>query len=443
MDSSLTKIAELTAPRYTSYPTAPMFKPSVDAHLYENWLGELSETSKLSLYLHIPYCKSICLYCGCHTFATRKEAPIIDYAKTLIKEIELVANKTKARKIHSIAWGGGTPNILSPETFLEIVDAINANFDLSELDEHAVEMDPRLLNDEHIAAFVKAGVNRASLGVQDTNHHVQKAIGRVQDTSLVKRATKKLRAGGIDAINMDLIYGLPEQSLEDAINSAKAAASLNPNRLAVFGYAHVPWFKKRQRLINETALPDTALRYDQALGIKETLENLGYVAIGFDHFARHDDPLAKAALAKTVKRSFQGYSCETSDAIIGLGCSSISTLPQGYVQNNPEPGAWARAIEAQNFAIVRGVPTSEKDKMRRDIIDRLLGDFEIDLNDYGGTENFEAEIQALKPLINDNIAALNGAVASATIIGRPFVRLIAACFDAYLQDSGAKHSRVI
>lgn len=443
MDLSLLKIAEKTAPRYTSYPTAPMFSAEVTPETYGKWLGELNDEATLSLYLHIPYCKSICLYCGCHTFAMRKEAVVLDYADTLIKEIALVAAQTKARKIKSIAWGGGTPNILSPETFLKIVDAMKAHFDFSQLDEHAVEMDPRLLNDAHIAAFAKAGVNRASLGVQDMNHHVQKAIGRVQDLSLVKRATKKLRATGIDAINMDLIYGLPEQSLDDAINSAKIAASLKPNRLAVFGYAHVPWFKKRQRLINEAALPETQLRYEQALGIKAVLEQLGYVAIGFDHFARADDPLAIAAMNKTLKRSFQGYSCETADAIIGLGCSSISTLPQGYVQNNPEPGAWARAIEAEQFAIVRGVATSDEDKNRREIIDRLLGDFEVDLSDFGGSEDFLDVQKALQNEVDDGLAIIDGDIVIVTEMGKPFVRLVARHFDAYLKSSGAKHSRVI
>jgi oxygen-independent coproporphyrinogen-3 oxidase len=420
-----------------------MFSAAITPDIYRNWLGELDDDTTLSLYLHIPYCKSICLYCGCHTFATRKEAPVLDYAETLIKEIALVASRTKARKVKSIAWGGGTPNILSPDTFLKIVGAINTQFDLTQLDEHAVEMDPRLLNDDHISAFVKAGVNRASLGVQDMNHHVQKAIGRVQDTSLVKRAIKKLRAAGIDAVNMDLIYGLPEQSLDDAINSAKIAASLNPNRLAVFGYAHVPWFKKRQRLINEAALPDTGLRYDQALGIKATLEAMDYVAIGFDHFARKDDPLAIAALNKTIKRSFQGYSCETSDAVIGLGCSSISTLPQGYVQNNPEPGAWARAIEANEFAIVRGVATSAEDKRRREIIDRLLGDFEVDLADFGGAHQYSNAIESLESATNDGLAMTDGSIIKVTEMGKPFVRLVAQHFDAYLASSNAKHSRVI
>lgn len=443
LNPSLAKIAEQTAPRYTSYPTAPMFNAKIGANEYGSWLGELGEDTTLSLYLHIPYCKSICYYCGCHTFATRKEDPILSYAQTLIKEIELVARTTKARKIKSIAWGGGTPNILRPETFLQICDTIKQNFDLSEIDEHAVEMDPRLLNDELIAAFVEAGVNRASLGVQDMNHHVQKAIGRVQDISLIKRAVKKLRTAGIDAINMDLIYGLPEQSLEDAISSAKIAASLNPSRLAVFGYAHVPWFKKRQNLIDTKALPDTSLRYDQALGIKSALEKSGYVAIGFDHFAKADDPLAIAALNQEVKRSFQGYSCESADAIIGLGCSSISTLPQGYAQNNPEPGAWARAIEADSFAIVRGVECTDEDLLRRELIYRLLSDFEINLNDFGGIDKYQNELKKLRHAADNGLASIDGEIIKVSEIGKPFVRLVAQYFDKYAQDSNAKHSRVI
>lgn len=443
MDISLEEIAERTAPRYTSYPTAPLFNPTINSEIYRGWLQALGNDTKLSLYFHVPYCKSICLYCGCHTFATRKEKPVLEYSETLLKEIELVAQNTKARKVHSIAWGGGTPNLLPPDVFLKIVNKTKEHFDFSEIDEHAVEMDPRLLTDEHIAAFVKAGVNRASLGVQDMNHHVQKAIGRVQDTSLVKRAVKKLRAAGINSINLDLIYGLPKQTLEDAVFSAKTAASLNPDRLAIFGYAHVPWFKKRQRLIDEIALPDTALRYDQANAIRETLEGLGYIAIGFDHFAHKDDPLAQAALNKTVKRSFQGYSCETADAIIGIGCSSISTLPQGYVQNNPEPGAWARSIEGGEFATVRGVPTSEHDKIMREVIDRLLGDFEVDLAHFGGSDKFAFAFDNLNKAAEDGLCLIEGNNIVVTPKGKPFVRLVAMAFDEYLDKSNGKHSRVI
>ncbi|MBN8649206.1 MAG: oxygen-independent coproporphyrinogen III oxidase, partial [Caulobacterales bacterium] len=443
METKLAKIAELTAPRYTSYPTAPMFRPDIDGEAFKTWLLGLDENASLSLYFHVPYCKSICLYCGCHTFATRKTEPVLEYADTLIEEIELVAKYTKARKIKSIAWGGGTPNMLSGETFLKITDAINKNFDLSNIEEHAVEIDPRLLNDGHLKAFIAAGVNRASFGVQDLNDHVQRAIGRVQPYEQVEKAVNKLRNAGIEAINIDLIYGLPHQSVDDAINSAKLSAKLNPSRLAVFGYAHVPWFKKRQRLIDETALPQTNIRYDQLLGIKEALENEGYVAIGFDHYAKPDDSLTKAKIEKTLKRSFQGYTSENADALIGMGCSSISTMPQGYAQNNPEPGAWARAIEAGEFAIVRGVSTNDIDVKRRDLLDRLLCDFEIDLSQYGGKECFAHNLAPFQNLVDEGIAKIDGDIIGATEIGKPFIRLIAQYFDEYLSQSGGKHSRVI
>ncbi len=443
MDAKLAKIAQRTAPRYTSYPTAPMFRPTVDGATFKDWLGQLDSDASLSLYLHVPYCKSICLYCGCHTFATRKQEPVLDYAETLIKEIALVAKSTKARKIKSIAWGGGTPNMLDGATFSKVFAAIKDNFDLSNIEEHAVEIDPRLLNDDHIAAFVDANVNRASFGVQDLNEHVQRAIGRIQPFKQVEKAVNKLRGAGIDAINIDLIYGLPEQSVEDAKTSAHLSTKLNPSRLAVFGYAHVPWFKKRQRLIDEKALPQTDVRYDQLLGIKETLENDGYVAIGFDHYAKPDDSLTKAKINKTLKRSFQGYTSENADALIGIGCSSISTLPSGYAQNNPEPGAWARAIVAGEFATVRGVPTSDADKNRRDLLDRLLCDFEVDLSQFGGAQNFTQNLEPIKELVAEGIAVISENKVAATEIGKPFVRIIAQHFDEYLTQSGGKHSRVI
>ena len=443
MDPRLIPYAERPAPRYTSYPTAPHFHAGVNDDTYARWLTELTPETKLSLYLHVPYCREICAYCGCNTFASRADGPILDYAQLLTREIEHAAALTPAKQITSIAWGGGTPNILPPGTFLALVERLKQRFDFSTLVEHGVEVDPRLLTGQHAEAFANAGVTRASLGVQDLNPHVQEAIGRVQPEAIVQRAINMLRAEGIGELNIDLMYGLPHQSIEDARHSAETAASWKPNRVTVFGYAHVPWFKARQRLIDESALPGTEARFDQAEAVRETLEALGYVAIGFDHFARPDDPLAIAAQNGELTRSFQGYAQDDCDALIGFGASAISTLPQGYAQNAPQVSLYSAAIGQGDFATVRGVETSAEDKARRDIINRLLCDFTIDLDAFGSVDAFAAALAHLQPLIADGLATRDGARISVTKLGRPFARLIAEAFDTYRPQSEARHSRAV
>jgi oxygen-independent coproporphyrinogen-3 oxidase len=443
MEQRLLRLAERTAPRYTSYPTAPHFTAKVDAATYAGWLAGFGPKQSLSLYLHIPFCRSICSYCGCHTVATKREEPVHDYAKALQSEIDLVAAVTPARRVISIHWGGGTPNMLGAEWFIALVSRLAARFDFSRLQEHSVEIDPRLLTPDHVAAFAEMGVTRASLGVQDLNLHVQEAIGRVQPLSMVVDAVGRLREAGVRGINFDLMYGLPEQSVEDAARTARDAAALKPDRLAVFGYAHVPWFKTRQRLIDADKLPDTGLRLAQAEAMREELVALGYIAIGFDHFAKWDDPLAQAAASGDLTRSFQGYAQADADALIGLGASSISTLPQGYAQNTTEIAAWARSVSAGQFATARGVEITEEDRRRRAIIDRLLCDFAVDLKPFGGAARFGDAVEELRLLAADGVVRLKGDRVEITSDGRPFARLAAQAFDAYREVGAARHSKAV
>ncbi len=443
MDPRLIKYAEQPAPRYTSYPTAPHFTADVDGRVFAGWLADLDAEARLSLYLHIPYCREICRYCGCHTFATLRDEPIEDYAATLMREIDMLARTTRARVVTSIAWGGGTPNILAPKTFLALANALRARFDFSQMREHAIEIDPRLLTQAHVESFAQAGVTRASLGVQDLNDDVQEAIGRAQPAHLVEAAIARLRAAHINEINIDLMYGLPRQSVEGARASAEQAALWAPERIAVFGYAHVPWFKGRQRLIDEADLPGTELRFAQAEAVRGALEGAGYVAIGFDHYARPEDSLAAAARAGALTRSFQGYSAEDAQALIGLGASAISTLPQGYAQNAPAPVAWAKAIDAGAFATARGVAITDEDRRRRAVINRILCDFAIDLSDQGGLGAFGDAGARLAPLVADGLARIVGARIEVTDLGRPYARLIAEAFDAYRPQSAARHSRAV
>lgn len=442
MDPRLLPHARRNAPRYTSYPSAPHFGADIDAGAYTRWLGELAPDAALSLYVHVPYCRQICWYCGCNTYAARREETITDFVTAVRREIDLVAEKTHAREVREIHWGGGTPNILEADQFLRIWRHLEFWFDIDPGAAHAVEVDPRGLSREHAAAFAVAGVSRASLGVQDFNAHVQRNIGREQPATVVEHAVALLRGAGIGQISMDLMYGLPGQDTADLLASLHIAASMAPQRIALFGYAHVPWFKKRQRLIDGALLPSVEARFDQAAAGREALVRLGYMPIGLDHFCLPNDDLAVAADRRDLHRNFQGYVAGHTDAILGFGPSAISTLPQGYVQNHHQPGVWSRAIDEEKLPVARGHRCSHQDKVRRDIIERLMCDFTADLSSAGGAAAFENELAALAPLMEDGLVMVEGDTVTIPPEARPFSRLAAQAFDAYAQ-SPAQHSGAI
>jgi oxygen-independent coproporphyrinogen-3 oxidase len=438
-------LAERAAPRYTSYPTAPHFSDAIGPEETRGWLGALSFDQRLSLYLHVPFCPAICSYCGCHTKALRQDAPLTAYKETLLREIELLAGATKARRVTSIHWGGGTPSMLGPARLLEIAEALRRHFDLDANVEHAIELDPRIVDESLVEALLKSGVTRASLGVQDFNPHVQKASGREQPYEIVERTVSLLRAGGIDAVNFDLMYGLPQQSVDDVIRTARLAVGLNPSRLAVFGYAHVPWFKAHQKLIDVAALAGASERLAQAIAVRETLEAAGYEAIGLDHFARPGDPMAAAARSGVLRRNFQGYTTDAADALLPIGVSSIGRLPQGYVANASDIAGWRRAIEADRFATTRGLAFSREDVARGEVIERLMCDFSVDFGAIAkahsfGEDAFDDATPRLAALVEEGLVTLDGRSVSLTKDGRPFARLAAAAFDAYLQSNAARHS---
>lgn len=433
-------LAERNVPRYTSYPTAPHFSAAIGAATYRGWLAALPSQATLSLYIHVPFCTELCYYCGCHTHAVRRREPVEAYAERLIDEIALL-DGLKGRKLIHLHWGGGTPSILGPAWLETIATRLASLFDLSELKEHAIELDPRRLDKPLARTLAAIGVTRASLGVQDAAPHVQRAAGRVQPFELVERSAGWLREAYIDDLNIDLMYGLPEQTARDAARSAELAASLEPQRLALFGYAHVPWFKTHQRMIDEAALPGPIARLEQAQAAAETLQGFGYQAIGLDHFAQPDDELAAAAREKRLRRNFQGYTVDDADALIGLGASAIGKLPQGFVQNAPDVGGYSRAVAGGEFAIVRGIALSDEDRVRAGIIERLMCDLELDLAALeGGLERFAAEIAALQPLAEEGLVTIEGAHVAVTREGRPFVRIAAAVFDAYLPAGQKRHS---
>ena len=435
-------------PRYTSYPTAPHFHAGIGPDQYAAWLAACDPKAPVSLYLHVPYCKQMCWYCGCHTRIAARYGPLADLTGQLIAEIDLVAGLMGSPKpVAQIHWGGGSPNMLAPADLARLMTALRHRF-AADTAEVAMEMDPRLLTQEMAAECLMSGVTRVSLGIQDFEPEVQRLINRVQPFELVRRSVELLRAHGISGINLDLIYGLPGQTRDSMLRTIDLAHELVPDRLALFGYAHVPWMKSHQRLIDESRLPDALRRWELMTLAGDRLGELGYVQIGFDHFARADDPIALAQVSGRLTRNFQGYAVDDAPTLIGLGPSAIGTLQQGYAQNAADIGAWHRAIAEGRPATARGLALSVEDRLRRSIIERLLCDFAVDLDAIGHAHGaagrrFAAERVRLNELAGDGLVELDGDRIRITELGRPFARIVASCFDAYLDGATARHSRAV
>ncbi|MDZ4692272.1 oxygen-independent coproporphyrinogen III oxidase [Terricaulis sp.] len=443
MDPRLLTYAERPAPRYTSYPPAPHFSGAIGPSTTAAWLAEIAADATLSLYLHVPYCRQLCWYCGCNTFAARREEPVREFVDAVLHEVDLVSEALSGQSVVEIHWGGGTPNILSASQFAAIATRLANRFDLTALRHHAIELDPRHIVPDNVRAYVAAGVSRASLGVQDMNQTVQQAIGRVQPFETVRDAVTTLKAEGIDEISMDLMYGLPHQTVTAVEQTVQLAAEMKPNRIALFGYAHVPWVKKRQRLIPEASLPNASERFAQAEAARAALEARGYVAIGLDHFALPSDELAIAANTDQLTRSFQGYVLKSASALVGLGPSAISTLPQGYTQNDADPGAWRRAVASGALATVRGHALSRDDRLRRKLVEQIMCDFVGDLGPLGGVRACVDELDALSPMIADGMVRIVDDHIVLSAAARPFCRLVAMAFDTYAQRGAARHSSAV
>lgn len=425
------RYAAMRVPRYTSYPTAPHFSAAVDETEYRSWLRALPPDEPVSIYLHIPFCRDMCWYCGCHTTATRRRAPVSRNAAILAREIELVATavgrKLTAAHLH---WGGGSPTSLAPDDVALIHGALKRTFEFGPMAEGAVEIDPRTITPELAGAFARAGVNRASFGVQSLDPRVQAAINRIQDFDTVAAAVRMLRERGVPAINFDLIYGLPFQTVQSCLDTVEQALRLQPDRLAVFGYAHVPEFKAHQRKIDEAALPGPAERHEQAESIARALTARGYRQIGLDHFAPPGDSLAAAAEAGTLHRNFQGYTTDPCRTLIGFGVSAIGRLPQGFVQNATRIPDYERRVAGGHLATVRGYRLDSDDRRRARVIEQLMCDYRADVS------GLEAPLEKLE---SEGIIRRSGNLIELVEEARPLVRVVAAAFDAKLPASTARH----
>jgi oxygen-independent coproporphyrinogen-3 oxidase len=436
-------------PRYTSYPTAPHFSPAIGADAYARWLAEIPTGIGASLYLHVPFCREMCWYCGCHTQIVRRDELVSAYQATLRREIELVAGTIGRRlKVEHVHFGGGTPTIMAPEAFADLMAAIRQAFFVAPSAEIAVEIDPRTLTADMAEAMRLSGVNRASLGVQSFDPVVQRAINRVQSFEQTASVVDMLRRAGINGINFDLIYGLPHQTVASCLDTVRRALTRAPDRFSVFGYAHVPGFKKHQRMINESFLPDGLARYDQACAIANALKEAGYVQIGLDHFARPDDSMAVAFRERTLRRNFQGYTTDKGEVLLGFGASAIGYLPQGYVQNEVQIGAYSDAIAAGRLATTKGYGLTDDDRLRADIIERIMCEFGADLGDICARHGVAPEAMLksasrLEPLISDGVVRLDGDRLAVASDSRFLVRSVAAAFDAHLDPAKQLHSRAV
>lgn len=433
--------ADRRIPRYTSYPTAPHFSPSVDGDTYRSWLSTIPAGTAVSLYLHVPFCRTMCWYCGCHTRATLKSEPVERYLDALEREIDLVASALPGRlPVVHIHWGGGSPTLVRGKRFMRLMEQIRERFDVRKDAEIAVEIDPRTLRDELVAAMAASGVNRASLGVQTFDERVQKAINRVQPWAVVEGAVKRLRGAGIEGINADLLYGLPHQSVASARNTVSQLLRLAPERVSVFGYAHVPHMKKHQRMLDEAALPGARERLATADAIADDLVAAGYAAIGLDHFARPEDRMAVALRSGELRRNFQGYTTDSAPTLIGLGASAIGSTPTGYVQNTAATGNWEAAIAEGRFATARGYALTPEDRMRRDIISRIMCDLVVDVDAVAAAHGLPAPTPDLSDLESDGVIHREGSRIMVSEAYRPLARVVAAAFDEWLGFGEARHA---
>ena len=436
-------------PRYTSYPTAPYFAETFGE---KEWREELLQSQNagrdLSLYVHIPFCDTLCYYCGCNMVATKNYEKASAYLDVLLQEIDRVALLTApGRQVRQLHWGGGTPTYLHPDDIRRLGKHIAARFPIGADAEVGCEVDPRELTREHVEALAQAGFNRLSLGVQDLDARVQQAVNRIQPEAMVREVYGWMRAEGFHSINMDLMVGLPHQTVEGFSVTLDKVIDMSPDRLAVFNYAHVPWMKKHQKLIVEADLPDFSTRIALQQLLMDRLLKAGYVYVGMDHFAKPDDEMVKAQREKTLYRNFQGYTTHKDCDIYAFGVSAISQTDDVYVQNQKNLREYQELIGAGGLATERGVRISQDDKLRRDAILTIMCDLELNKQAFSNKWHIDFDVYfadalpELQEMQQDGLVALTPEAIRVTDTGRIFLRNIAMAFDAYLKQATEEKPR--
>jgi oxygen-independent coproporphyrinogen-3 oxidase len=431
-------------PRYTSYPTAPQFRESFDIADYRRAAVDPGAASTdLSLYFHIPFCDTVCFYCGCNKVVTKNRAHARPYLERLKREIGLQAACFDTRRpVSQLHWGGGTPTFLSHDEMTELMAATRERFELlpDPQAEYSIEVDPREASPDTIALLRRLGFNRLSLGVQDFDPRVQQAINRIQPLEMTASMMQAARAQGFHSIGVDLIYGLPHQTVASFSRTLDTMLALAPDRLSVFAYAHMPQLFKMQRQMDAAALPSSEARLTLLQRVVERLTEAGYVYIGMDHFALPTDELARAQAQRTLHRNFQGYSTRAECDLIGFGASSIGKVGAVYAQNAKELPAYSDAIDAGRLAIARGIRLSADDRLRRDVITQLMCNLELRFDEFEAAygihfaDTFASELARLRSFDDDGLIALSARKLEVRMAGRMLVRNLAMVFDRYLGE---------
>jgi len=425
------------APRYTSYPTAVEFRELSE----EDYIKRLKGNKPLSLYFHLPFCKSACYFCGCNVVYTSKEDKRKKYIDYLAKELDILSKHLDTgRVVRQVHFGGGTPTFFTPDELKEVYDLIKKHFKNYEEDaEISVEIDPRFFSKEHMDVMKEFGVNRISFGVQDFNEETQKAVNRLQSFELTKNAVDIARDAGINSVNIDLIYGLPFQTLETFKKTLDLVIKLNPDRLAVFNYAHVPWMKKGMRKIDETTLPSPEEKLKIFKYVIDFFENNGYVMVGMDHFAKPEDELFKAIAKGELHRNFQGYTTKGGADLIGIGLTSIGEFDDGYFQNYKDLKNYERVVDEGKLPVFRGVVLSEEDKIRKYIIMEMMANFSFDIKRFEEKfninffEKFEDELKELQEFVDEGVVEITPEKIEVNKTGTLLIRNIVLPFDEYFK----------
>jgi oxygen-independent coproporphyrinogen-3 oxidase len=434
-------------PRYNSYPTAVEFHSGIGN---KDWLDALrenffpskeksAEKKRIALYLHLPFCKTLCYFCACNKNIAQDYSPVSSYLKSLFAELNSYRWLGSNVEVEQFHWGGGTPNFLTPEDSKKVFQTCTAVFPKFSADaDISVEVDPRTLLKEHLEVYRELGFNRISAGVQDFSEAVQVAVNRIQPHAMTKEMVDYARNIGFSSINMDLIYGLPEQTEESFRDTIDKVIDLAPERIALYGYAHVTWKKKVQTTFRRFDLPTPELRIKLFLIALEKLENAGYVYIGMDHFARPDDSLTLASKNGKLNRNFMGYSTHRGADVLGFGVSAVSSLRNIYVQNETDLEKYQNQVLQEEFAVCRGVKRSVDDQMRGEVIEEILCNGLVDFKNFSSNWNldfnevFADDLKSLNDMAADGLVELGSGKLVVTDLGKFFYRNIASVFDAYL-----------
>jgi oxygen-independent coproporphyrinogen III oxidase len=436
ISQTLLKRFDLYGPRYTSYPTADRFGMGVGSDEFERAL--IAARDRLtSIYVHVPFCKSLCYYCACNKIVSKSPQVADEYLDALDREIDLVSAKTNRLPVSQLAFGGGTPNFLSIPQFVRLLHSIAAKFDLRRDREQSVEIDPRYLPDDYLLSLRELGFNRVSFGVQDFDEHVQKIIHRFQSFEQTKRAVHDARSAGFPSVSFDLVYGLPTQSRQTFAKTLERVLSLDPDRLALFNYAHIPERFKAQRRIPNDSLPTVEERVSLFLYARERLVDAGYVAVGLDHFAKPSDSLAQALRTGALRRNFQGYAVHDAEQLIGLGVSAITQFEDLYAQNCTQLDAYKMRLEQGKFATQRGIALTLDDRIRAKIIERIMCHGALDWREIENEFNLSAksyfthEWAQLQEMQTAGIVEIDDATLRVNESGRLLLRAVAMVFDAH------------